>query len=72
MNQLQQPTSDIHSGDPQPDQPMPATEPPGVPTPSEKPEVGPVGEPPGVPSPMPSPQRDSDLPRTIDPLGQSA
>lgn len=55
---------------PQPDTPIPPTPaPPGVPSPDEKPEVGPMGEPPGVPSPTPAPQRHDDLPHTIDPLG---
>jgi hypothetical protein len=55
---------------PQPDTPTPPSPaPPGVPTPDQKPEVGPMGEPPGVPSPTPAPQRDDDLPHTIDPLG---
>jgi|LNFM01.2.fsa_nt_gb hypothetical protein len=56
---------------PEPDSPEPASPaPPGVPSPDQKPEVGPNGEPPGVPSPTPMPQRHDELPHTIDPLGQ--
>lgn len=63
-------TSPNPDSGPQPDKPTPASpEPPGVPSPDQKPEIGPMGEPPGVPSPMPSPQRDTELPHTIDPLG---
>jgi len=55
---------------PQPDSPAPPSPaPPGVPSPDQKPEVGPMGEPPGVPSPTPAPQRHDELPHTIDPLG---
>jgi hypothetical protein len=70
-----QPHLQTHSGlqirtGPQPDSPEPASPvPPGVPSPDQKPEIGPLGEPPGVPSPSPGPQRDNDLPHTIDPLG---
>lgn len=56
---------------PQPDSPaQPTPPPPGVPSPDQKPEIGPMGEPPGVPSPTPGPQRHDDLPHTIDPLGE--
>lgn len=61
--------SSLHAA-PQPDSPAPPSPaPPGVPSPDQKPEIGPMGEPPGVPSPTPAPQRHDELPHTIDPLG---